>query len=185
MHHNHHGRGVAERVSHFHYLTRAIFPEASERLLIDLDMIIYPLLNAMGAEKAIPWLCILWTKGERKHEEKEIEIWLPDVSTITYSKILLIRIVLFRTKCWKRLPRRLRGKRSASPWRRKCSIHSSILAWEIPWRKEPGGLLSKGLQKSGTQLSDQTSAKISMDYRALLDSKHIFVKEYPEIYIFY
>ena len=103
MHHNHHERGVAEGVSQFHYLTRAIFPEPSDRLLIDLDVIIYSLLNAMGAEKAIPWLCILWTKGERKHEEKGIEIWLPDVSTITYSKILLIRIVLFRTKCWKRL----------------------------------------------------------------------------------
>ena len=24
--------------------------------------------------------------------------------------------------------------------------HSSILAWEIPWTEEPGGLQSKGLQ---------------------------------------
>ena len=26
--------------------------------------------------------------------------------------------------------------------------HSSILAWEIPWREEPGGLPSMGLQKN-------------------------------------
>ena len=26
--------------------------------------------------------------------------------------------------------------------------HSSILAWEIPWTEEPGGLQSMGLQKS-------------------------------------
>ena len=26
------------------------------------------------------------------------------------------------------------------PWRR--AIHSSILAWEIPWTEEPGGLQS-------------------------------------------
>ena len=30
------------------------------------------------------------------------------------------------------------------------ATHSSILAWEIPWTEEPGGLQSKGLQKSWT-----------------------------------
>ena len=28
--------------------------------------------------------------------------------------------------------------------------YSNILAWEIPWTEEPGGLWSIGLQKSGT-----------------------------------
>ena len=28
--------------------------------------------------------------------------------------------------------------------------HSSILAWEIPWMEEPGGLQSMGLQESDT-----------------------------------
>ena len=28
--------------------------------------------------------------------------------------------------------------------------HSSILAWEIPWIEEPGGLQSMGSEKSGT-----------------------------------
>ena len=27
------------------------------------------------------------------------------------------------------------------------ATHSSILAWEIPWTKEPGRLQSKGLQR--------------------------------------
>ena len=35
------------------------------------------------------------------------------------------------------------------------SIHSSILAWRIPWTEEPGGLQSMGSQKSQTQLSLQ------------------------------
>ena len=39
------------------------------------------------------------------------------------------------------------------PWRRKWQL-SSILAWEIPWTEEPGGLQSLGLQKSRTQLSN-------------------------------
>ena len=29
------------------------------------------------------------------------------------------------------------------------SIHSSILAWRIPWTKEPGGLQSMGSQRVG------------------------------------
>ena len=32
------------------------------------------------------------------------------------------------------------------------ATHSSILAWRIPWTEEPGGLQSKGLQKSQTPL---------------------------------
>ena len=29
------------------------------------------------------------------------------------------------------------------------AIHSSILAWEIPWTEEPGGPQSRGLQRVG------------------------------------
>ena len=29
------------------------------------------------------------------------------------------------------------------------ATHSSILAWRIPWTKEPGGLQSKGSQRVG------------------------------------
>ena len=36
------------------------------------------------------------------------------------------------------------------------AIHSSILAWEIPWIEEPGGLQSHGGAESQTQLSDFT-----------------------------
>ena len=32
--------------------------------------------------------------------------------------------------------------------------HSSILAWEIPWTEEPGGLQSMGWQKSQIQCSE-------------------------------
>ena len=34
------------------------------------------------------------------------------------------------------------------------ATRSSILAWEIPWTEEPGGLPSMGLQKSWTNLDD-------------------------------
>ena len=29
------------------------------------------------------------------------------------------------------------------------AIHSSILAWKVPWAEEPGGLQSWGLQRIG------------------------------------
>ena len=36
----------------------------------------------------------------------------------------------------------------------EMATYSTSLAWEIPWTEDPGGLQSKGLQKSQTQLSD-------------------------------
>ena len=37
---------------------------------------------------------------------------------------------------------------------KEMATDSSILAWEIPWTEEPGGLQSMELKKSWTQLSD-------------------------------
>ena len=35
------------------------------------------------------------------------------------------------------------------PLKKEMAIHSSILAWTIPWTEEPGGLQSVGLQRVG------------------------------------
>ena len=35
------------------------------------------------------------------------------------------------------------------PLEKEVAIHSSILAWEIPWTEEPGGLQCMGLQRVG------------------------------------
>ena len=32
------------------------------------------------------------------------------------------------------------------------ATHSSVLAWDIPWTEEPGGLQSTGLQRAGHDL---------------------------------
>ena len=37
---------------------------------------------------------------------------------------------------------------------KETATHSDILAWEIPWTEEPGGLQSMRSQKSWTVLSD-------------------------------
>ena len=33
------------------------------------------------------------------------------------------------------------------PLEREVATHSSILAWEVPWTEEPGGLQSMGSQR--------------------------------------
>ena len=35
------------------------------------------------------------------------------------------------------------------PLEKGMATHSSILAWDIPWREKPGGLQSMGLQRVG------------------------------------
>ena len=42
------------------------------------------------------------------------------------------------------------------PLKKGMATHSSILAWRIPWRKEPGGLQSMGSQKTGHDWATNT-----------------------------
>ena len=45
------------------------------------------------------------------------------------------------------------------PPEKEVTIHSSILAWEILWTKEPSRLQSMGSQKSWTGFSDYTTTE--------------------------
>ena len=42
------------------------------------------------------------------------------------------------------------------PLEKKLATHSSILAWEIPWTEDPGGLQSLGLQRVGHDRATNT-----------------------------
>ena len=52
---------------------------------------------------------------------------------------------------------------------KKMAIYSSILAWEIPWTEESGGLQCMGLQ-SQTPLSDQ-----HFDWRCVCVCVYIYI----------
>ena len=39
---------------------------------------------------------------------------------------------------------------------KEMATHSSILAWEIPWTEEPGGLESMGLERIKCDLATKT-----------------------------
>ena len=43
----------------------------------------------------------------------------------------------------------------------EAAIHSSILAWKMPWIEEPGGLQSLGVAKSQSQLSKHSNTSLS------------------------
>ena len=47
---------------------------------------------------------------------------------------------------------RVRSLGQEDPLEKGIATHSSILAWEIPWTEEPGGLQSMGLQRVGHDL---------------------------------
>ena len=50
------------------------------------------------------------------------------------------------------------------PWSRKWHPHSNILARNIPWTEEPGGLQSMGSQKSRTPLKLLSTHAASRSY---------------------
>ena len=47
---------------------------------------------------------------------------------------------------------RVRSLRGEDPLEKGMAVHSSVLAWKIPWTEEPGGLQSMGSQ-SWTRLT--------------------------------
>ena len=46
------------------------------------------------------------------------------------------------------------------PLEKEMATHSSILAWRIPWKEEPGVLQSMGSQKYGNDLATKQQLKI-------------------------
>ena len=49
---------------------------------------------------------------------------------------------------------RIQSLSQEDPLEKAMAPHSSILAWEIPWREEPGGLQSMGSQRVRHDSSD-------------------------------
>ena len=51
-----------------------------------------------------------------------------------------------------------------NPLEKEMATHSSILAWEIQWTEEPGGLQSIGLQRVGHNWATEQAATCSTTY---------------------
>ena len=48
------------------------------------------------------------------------------------------------------------------------ATHSSILAWEIPWTEEPGGLQSLGCQKVRHELATEEQQQVNCSTNTLI-----------------
>ena len=46
-----------------------------------------------------------------------------------------------------------------NPLEKEMAIHSSILAWRIPWTEDPGGLQSMGSQRVGHDLATNADVR--------------------------
>ena len=53
------------------------------------------------------------------------------------------------------------------PLEKEMAMHSNILAWEVPWTEESGGLQSMGSQSEWTQLSDLARTHAYPEYYQL------------------
>ena len=57
---------------------------------------------------------------------------------------------------------------SQDPLEEGMATHSSILAWETPWREEPGGLYTHGV------MQNQTLLKCSLQQQQILEGIIVF-----------
>ena len=71
-------------------------------------------------------------------------LWLPSYLSHIYS--LAAQRLKRLSAMWETWVQSLGWK---DPLEKEMATHSSILAWRIPWTKEPGGLQSTGLQGVG------------------------------------
>ena len=57
---------------------------------------------------------------------------------------------------------------------KEVATHSSILAWEIPWTEEPGGLQSMGSQRAGHDLviEQEHDHRPQLTYSMVKSNKH-------------
>ena len=68
--------------------------------------------------------------------------------------------------------------RSQDPLEKEMATHSSILAWRIPWTKEPGGLQSTGSQRVGHDW--ETSLSLAFTFKEELADDTTLMAESEE-----
>ena len=91
--------------------------------------------------------------------------------------------LVFRTQTVKRLSRMretwVQSLGWEDPLEKEMAIHSSTIAWKIPWTEEPGRLQSMGSQKSDTTewLHIQTSNCAVLSHSVMSDSASPWTEE--------
>ena len=67
-------------------------------------------------------------------------------------KAIVFPVVMYGCESWTMRETQVQSLGREDPLEKEMATHSSILAWKIPWTKEPGGYSPWG-RKSRTELS--------------------------------
>ena len=102
----------------------------------------------MAAHPSIPAWRISWTEEPAGyspwgHKESDTTAWL---TLIKCKQSLVAQTVKYLSTMWETWVRSL-GQEDRLE--KEMAIHSSTIAWKIPWTEEPGRLQSMGSQRDG------------------------------------
>ena len=92
-----------------------------------------------------------WIEGDGSRNFSWSKFWF-ESSRITQRASLVFQLVknlLAMQGVW------VRPLGQEDPLEKEMAIHSSILAWRIPWTAEPGGLQSMGLRELDTTYNEK------------------------------
>ena len=73
------------------------------------------------------------------HKNTNLSIFIYNSNILNTIWMLTSRLLVFKLCCIHLIDKEM-------------TVHSNILAWEVPWTEEPGGLQSIGLQRVGHDL---------------------------------
>ena len=96
-----------------------------------------------------------------QHSIPKLNTVVNKTTTTTFMKSVLLFVCFFYTFSGGLVVKNLPAMQEMQMWslgqedplEKEMAIHSSILAWEIPWTKVPGGLQSMGLQRDRHDLA--------------------------------
>ena len=85
----------------------------------------------------------------RKSHDAQLPVTLYSLTWFSFYVLLLIRAQRVKNLpvMQETLERCVQSLGREDPLENGMATHSSILAWEIPWTEEPGGLQSTGSQR--------------------------------------
>ena len=111
------------------------------------------------------YLMVYFLKKKKKKKRQKTEqgcwqahwcgliiIWLPLGSSVVKNLPVIQKL----QEVW------VQSLGQEDPLEEEMATHSSILAWRIPWREEPGGLQSTGLQRVGHAWIDLAHTRYSL-----------------------
>ena len=113
----------------------------------DSRMILLAIHEARGKTEEAQFICI-WQ--QKKISEGVDDGYIKD-SLYDYLYLHIIIIWASQVAQWYRIPLPIQGTWVQSldwedPLEKEMATHFSVLAWEIPWTEEPGGLPPRGSQ---------------------------------------